>query len=920
MNSIRGKSIFVALLTLLAIYVTVPSIIYLTQPAEVRNDAELLAKKIPPFFPHSHLNLGLDLQGGVQLVLGVKLDQAVDNKLARLATETTRWAVDEKLPVKTAYVPQGISGRIRVELNDGADIDAFRVKFKEKFPDLEQVDKTGTSIDFAYKAEQIKVIRASALEQAERVIRNRVDKWGVTEPLINRRADGSILAQLPGFKDPEKAKELLGRTAQLKFKIVDDEFAAFSTLEGKLPADVKLDRSAGSPTLISENKQAILDATKGLIPQDRELLFGQEHLPTGKTKYTSYVVKAAAEITGEDVLDAIVVTDTSGLDNRPAVSLRFTDTGGKRFEVVTGNNIRKRMAIILDDVVESAPVIQSKIGGGRAQITLGSGMGQKVYDEANQLSLVLKSGALPATIDILEQRQVGASLGPQLATEGLMGTLLGIVLVYTFMILYYRRPGLIACLALFLNAIYVVACMALFGFALTLPGIAGFVLGLGMAVDANVLVNERIRQELREGKAPRMALDLGFKRVFWTVFDSHVTSLVAAFILLETNTSGPIRGFAVTLIIGLIVSLFTSLYCSHLFFDVALHRLPTPKDALAWLGGSRALKNRNFHFNFLRYDIFTTSLAMLLSVGVIATAAVKGFNWSVDFVGGMEMEVSFQDNMQADALSKTFKDAGLKDVTIQALKGGQKEFLLRFDKEALESIDHSGAHNVEADTEAGGARAHALQNLVSTKFSEHKPHIARVDYVGPQVGKELRKQGFMSMLFAILGIIVYLVLRFDLRFGLGAVLKLIPDTCAMLAFYLFFNRSFDLTSIAALLTGIGYSMNDVIVVFDRIRENMEKHPGRSFKETINESLNETLSRTINTSVVTSLSLVGILVFGHGSIWNFAAAMCIGILGATFTSNFVGSTFLLWFDKIFSGAGKKTSVTPATARQSAPSRL
>ena len=903
MQSIRSRSILVTLITLFALYLCVPTFYYFSLPADKRNDRELLKSKLPWGFSTTHISLGLDLQGGVQLVLGVQLDQAVANKLGRMGTELMAWATDNKTDVKTAFVPRDATNRLRVEFGPGADIDQFNIDFRKKFGQLMPVKRTGLTVDYEFSADQIKLIKQSALEQAERVIRNRVDKWGVTEPIIQRRADGSILVSLPGFKDPERARELLGRTAQLKFKIVDDEFHGFDSLAGKLPPNVMMRKAGNTGVLESESKQAIIDATKGLVPDDHELLFGEERISGGnKTKYMSYIVFAATEVSGEDVLDASAILDSSELVNQPAVTLRFTDTGARRFEKVTGANVGKRMAIILDNVVESAPVIQTKIAGGNARITLGSGRSySEMMQEANQLSLVLKSGALPATIEIMEQRQVGASLGPELAGQGVKGTLWGLVLVFGFMSLYYRRPGLIACAALVLNALYVFAAMAMFGFALTLPGIAGFVLGLGVAVDANVLINERIRQELHDNKPPLKALSTGFKRVFWTVFDSHVTTLLASFILLQTNTSGPIRGFAVTLIIGLIVSLFTSLYCSHMFFDIMLNR--DQSKAMIWLGGARAKRGHNYHFNFLRWDIWATALSALLVLMIVSTGFIKGFNWSVDFVGGMEVEIGFGKNIPISKLRSSFDQIGIKEVSIQALKGGEKEFLLRLGREATESVKDptapstaEGAVSVK-DAESGGAKVHALQSIILKEFAEFDPKINRIDYVGPQIGSELRTNGFLSLLYAILGIMFYMALRFDFRFGSGAVLKLIPDVCMMLGFYLVFWRSFDLTSIAALLTGIGYSVNDVIVVFDRIRENVELHPTRTFKENINISLNETLSRTINTSVVTSLSLVGLLLFGVGSIWNFAAAMTVGILCATLTSNLVGSSYLLWFDVI-----------------------
>ncbi len=897
MKSLRWRLMLIAGLTLFSVYILIPTGIYMSQPAELRNDQVHMSKMLPSWLPSGHLNLGLDLQGGVQLVLGVNLSEAVENRLGRIGTDIGHWVESPKKPtgIKSSYVVKG-ENKLRVDTLPGADLDAISKEVLKDYNALEKTTTNGGIIDFAYRADQIQIIKNGALEQAERVVRSRVDKWGVTEPMINRRSDGSIIAQLPGFKDPEKAKELLGRTAQLKFKIVDDEFKGLEALAGKLPPEVTLDRSGGL-SLVSESREKILEVTKGLIPADREIVLSREILAGNKQRFHSYVVHAATEISGDDVLDAVTTVDQGGMDSQPAVSLRFTTIGGKRFEEVTGANIRKRMAIVLDDLVESAPVINGKIGGGSALITLGGGRDYNTkIAEAQSLSMVLKSGALPATITILEQRQVGASLGPELGKRGVMGVVVGLIFVYMFMIGYYRRPGVIAVLALALNGIFLLASMSMFGFALTLPGIAGFVLSLGMAVDANVLINERIRDELRAGRAPRAALDTGFKRVFWTVIDSHVTALLASFILLGTNTSGPIRGFAVTLAIGLVLSLWTSLYCSHVFFDWAVSRQTEPSKVLAWLGGERAKKIHAFNFNFLKYDVPVTVSVILLSVVVLVTAATKGFNWSIDFVGGTEVEVSFAQDVTTDELRAAAAKAGIHDLTIQGLKGGDKDYLLRFEEAKTHAGELTASENDAAHV-SGGAKVNRLQDAIRTDLAAKTPNITRVDYVGPQVGKEMRNQGFISMAFAIFGIMIYLAFRFDFRFGSGVVLKLIPDSCAMLAFYLVFWRSFDLTAIAALLTGIGYSVNDVIVVFDRIRERMHNDPSKPFASQINTSLNETLTRTINTSLVTNLSLVGIIFFGPDSIRNFAIAMSFGIVAATFTTNFVGSSYLLWIDRV-----------------------
>jgi protein-export membrane protein SecD/preprotein translocase SecF subunit len=916
MKSLRWRLMLITGLALFSVYILIPTGIYMSQPADLRNDQEHMSKILPGWLPKGHLNLGLDLQGGVQLVLGVNLTEAVENRLGRIGTDIGHWGESKDKPtgIKTAYVVKGDT-KLRIETNPGADMEAISKAILKQYDSLQKSSTDAAFIDFTFRGDQIETIKNGALEQAERVVRSRVDKWGVTEPMINRRSDGSIIAQLPGFKDPEKAKELLGRTAQLKFKIVDDEFRGLESLAGKLPPDVTLDRSGGV-SLVSENREKIFEVTKGLIPADREILLQREILAGGKQRFRSFVVHAATEITGDDVLDANTTTDQGGIDSQPAVSLSFSTIGGQRFEEVTGANVRKRMAIVLDDLVESAPVINAKIGGGSALITLGGGSDyNSKISEAQGLAMVLKSGALPATITILEQRQVGATLGPELGKRGVMGVVVGLICVFIFMIMYYRRPGVIAVIALALNGVFLLASMSMFGFALTLPGIAGFVLSLGMAVDANVLINERIRDELRAGRAPRMALDTGFKRVFWTVIDSHVTALLASFILLGTNTSGPIRGFAVTLAIGLVLSLWTSLYCSHVFFDWALSRQTDTSKILAWLGGEKAKRIRNFNFDFIKYDVPVSVTVIILSFAILVAAATKGFNWSIDFVGGTEVEVSFAQNVTTEELRAAAAKADISDLTIQGLKGGDKDYLLRFEEAKTHKGELTAAENDAAHV-SGGAKVNRLQDAIRTDLAAKSPNITRVDYVGPQVGKEMRNQGFVSMAYAILGIMIYLAFRFDFRFGSGVVLKMIPDCCAMLAFYLIFWRSFDLTAIAALLTGIGYSVNDVIVVFDRIRERMHNDPSKPFAEQINTSLNETLTRTINTSLVTNLSLVGIIFFGPESIRNFAIAMSFGIVAATLTTNFVGSTYLLWIDRVLKARKAAKNHSPSGAVQRA----
>lgn len=881
--SLKFKLLFIAALSLLGLYAVSPSIIYFSLPKEVRNDEEKFLASVPSWLPKKHVKLGLDLQGGVQLVLGVTTSEAVDNKIARIATEVGEWASKEGLAIKSAF---GLKNKqtLRIEF-DGSEPEGFNRKFKGEYFNFVQSERGNNYIDYQYDDEELKRIKDSALEQAERVIRNRVDKWGVSEPIINRRIDGSILVQLPGFKNPEKAKELLGRTAQLKFQIVDDEFAGFDNLTASVPEGIEAvaDEAGGHQAFSSYDRDQLTAFLQEHVPVDRELLFSREVLAGGKkSRYVSYVVFPQSKVNGEDILDA-QVTQGDNLDRTPEVALRFTGPGGRRFAEVTGDNVKKRMAIVLDGIVESAPEILAKISGGRASITLGSGRGYaEILEEAQELSLILKSGALPATIKIMEERQVGASLGPELANQGVLGVLLGLGLVFVFMLAYYRRTGAIACVALLLNGVFLLAMMASFGFALSLPGIAGFILTLGMAVDANVLINERIRQELKEGRNAKNAVMNGFKKAFWTIVDANITTLIAAIVLIETNSSGPIKGFAITLILGILVSMFTSLYCSRAFFAAIVGRMTSDTELRNWILSGRPIAAAKRSLNFLYPARAALGIALVIAIAVLSMGGLRGINWGVDFAGGMEMQLGFADRVPASTVRSSATAAGLDNITIQSLGAEQKQYLLRFDSK---------------ESEDGGASHKEHQENLVNSLKDYNPEVLRADFVGPQIGAELRNQGMLSVVYAIFWVLLYIGFRFDTRFAPGAIIKMTLDVVIMLGFYVFFWRTFDLTSVAAFLTVVGYSVNDTIVIYDRIRENISSNAKRGLTQNINISLNETLSRTLVTSLTTMLALSGVLIFSTGQIWNFAMSMALGVLIATLSSTFIASSFVIWTERL-----------------------
>jgi preprotein translocase subunit SecD len=586
---------------LFSLYTLVPSWHYFRLPPEERS-SERYEKSVPGWAPDpaKHLNLGLDLQGGIHLSMGVDVDRAVRAKIVRRADELGDFLREKGVPVESSR-PGGDGRRIEIASADPGKVEAtVSEQYGSEMQTIAGAPRG--QVWFAFRPKTVQEFQAKAVEQAEKIIRNRVDRWGVTEPDIKRKGNNQIQIQLPGFKDPDKAKELLGRTAQLEFKIADDESAALDAVRGELPAcevgdrgfampmpeggcwsveSVELPSGAGRQvTFLAANNRTQLEAAiaaraQAKLAPDQEIGIGEGTAgqgPLAQRYYRTYLLKAKTELTGDYISDARAAVDQSDTGGqKPIVVFTMSPEGARLMERLTTTNLGRRMATVLDGKVETAPYIQGKISS-NGQITLGSGRDyQQMYQEANDIALVLKAGALPAPVTIYEERTVGATLGPELIQRGTTAALVGLVLVALFMIVYYRGSGLVADVALALNGLLVLAIMAILGSTLTLPGIAGFVLTLGMAVDANVLINERIREELRAGRSIRQAVDQGYDKVFWTIVDAHVTTLVAGVVLMQYG-SGPVRGFAVTLIIGLVASMFTSIVVTRAIMDFVTRR------------------------------------------------------------------------------------------------------------------------------------------------------------------------------------------------------------------------------------------------------------------------------------------------------------------------------------------------------------
>ncbi len=575
----------IILVTLGSIWFLVPtyySFFHLSR--EDRNKVSKLEEVLPSWAPPAkyRLSLGLDLQGGIHMVMRVDTKTALMKRTERRAVQMVNLVNQKKLGTVTQVSDPE---RLLVTLTaaDPSTMDSIEKEVVTAFDDFSKSSRDGAALTMKLNDANVDFFMNDSVEQAMLVIRKRIDKWGVAEVDVRRLGTDSIQISLPGQSDPEQAKELIGTTAQLEFRLVEPSGTVFSDMMTNTPPDalsgitLVSDVKGGDgnepppPFLEAVDREKLMAYLKGKAPEGKQVLVHCVEAEGGKKcqKYYTFLVNKEVPITGETLTGAEARQNTN--DNQVEVGFQFNAQGARDLEELTGKNSGRRMAIVLDDNVVMAPNIQEKIAGGNGRITLGRrGQVQERLKEAQMLALALKAGALPAPVTPGEIRQVGASLGDELIRKGALAALVGLGLVVLFMAVYYRVSGLTADVALLLNAMLILAGLALFRATLTLPGIAGFVLTLGIAVDANVLINERIREELANGKSPQVAVDQGYDRAFWTIFDAHVTTLIAGFILQQTGT-GPVQGFATTLIIGIIASLFTSIVVTRTITTYIVH-------------------------------------------------------------------------------------------------------------------------------------------------------------------------------------------------------------------------------------------------------------------------------------------------------------------------------------------------------------
>ena len=680
-----------------------------------------------------------------------------------------------------------------------------------------------------------------ALANAVEVLRKRVDKFGVAEPVIQPQGENRILVQLPGLSEVDKvsAMRTIQKAAFLEFRMVHPE----------------------SDQLIKE----------GILEPGYEVLRRKQRDRQGRETTEEVMVRKRAEMTGSGIKSAMVVRGNLG---EPEINFNLDDQGSLRFGEITRENVGRRLAIILDGELYSAPVIQSAIETGSGRIT-----GQFDQKEAFELANVLEN-PLRAPLKIIESREVDPTLGRDSIRSGVKAALIGVVAVSLFMLVYYVFAGVVANIALALNIVILLGVMCSVGTTLTLPGIAGIVLTIGMAVDANVLIFERIREELAAGKSMRGALSAGYDKAFGTIFDSNLTTLIASIILIKMGT-GPVQGFGVTLTIGVAVSMFTALVVTRLIFDWLLARnLLKGLKMLQLVHGTK--------IDFLRWSkpAFIASWALIfigIGYGFYRGKDVLG----VEFSGGNTITMNFSQKMEVDKLRESAGKAAGGDVMISY----QRE--VSSGKESLQVTTRSLASEKSGETSdvADKVIAQLKQDFPQASFE-----VAGVDRVGPTVGKEIRNTAIYAMFLAMFGILVYVAFRYEFSFAVGAVVALVHDILMALGMYFLFGRELNATTVAAILTIIGFSINDTIVIFDRIREDLRLGMRGTFREVITAAINQTLSRTIITSGTVLLATVSLYVFGGGVINDFAFTFLVGILVGTYSSVYIASALVLWWHK------------------------
>ena len=787
------------------------------------------------WLPSQTIVLGLDLQGGSHLLLQVSREDIITERVRDLRREVRSLLANDN---GIGHLIGTDGSTMTVTLTDETQLDQAREILKAievpvstsvfSVGGTREVDVTTTAdnrIVIALTEQGIDDRMSSLVTQSIEVIRRRIDELGTTEPTIQRQGANRILVQVPGFDDSSRLKDLISRTARLTFHMVYPSLSARQA------------RAQGVP-----EGTFVLPSVNG----GDELLY--EEVALG----------------GESLVDA-----QPGFDRQTGqaiVSFRFDTRGAIKFAEITSASVGQRFAIVLDNQVITAPVIQTAITGGSGQIS-----GSFTAESANDLAVLLRAGALPATLDIIEERSVGPSLGADSVQAGLTAGVVGAAAVVGFMVLAYGLFGAFASVSLALNIVLILGALSMLGATLTLPGIAGIVLTVGMAVDANVLIYERIREELRGGRTVHQALAAGFKRAMGTIIDANVTTFIAAAVLFFLG-SGPIQGFAITLALGILTTVFTAYFVTQSIVGYWYAR-KRPKTLRVQL---IAFVPDDTKIPFMDWRKIAMGFSIVAVVASLGLFAFQGLNLGIDFKGGSAVEIqSLNGDADIADIRTRVGQLGLGDVQVQGF-GTPSEVLIRI------------------ETQDGGdtAQQDAVRLVTDSLNSDYD--IRRVEVVGPTVSGELAIAGAIAVVVAILAVLVYIWARFEWQFAIGAVIALVHDVFLTIGLYSLVGFEFNLSSIAAILTIVGYSLNDTVVVYDRVREYLRKFRKIKVADLINMSINSMLSRTLLTSVTTAIALMALVVFGGEVIRGFTISMTWGVLVGTYSSIFIAAPVLIYF--------------------------
>ncbi|WP_338723500.1 protein translocase subunit SecD [Devosia sp. XK-2] len=793
---------------------------------------------LPDWLPRETVVLGLDLQGGSHLLLQVNEESIVTERLADLRRDARSILANDN-GIGNIITTDPAAKSITIELMDPSQQATALTALEglqntvggQVFSGVGGTNEIAiaaadtTHITITLTPEGIEQRMSSLVAQSIEVVRNRIDELGTTEPSIQRQGSNRLLVQVPGFGDSTRLKNIISQTARLTFHMVYPGMTADQAeAQGLPPGTMILPSQDGS----------------------RELLY--EDIALG----------------GESLVDAQPAYDQQrGI---PVVSFKFDTRGAITFGEITSANVGQRFAIVLDNEVITAPVIQQPITGGSGQIS-----GSFTTASANDLAVLLRGGALPASLDIVEERSVSAGLGADSIRAGITAGIIGAIAVVAFMVLAYGLFGLFADLAVIINVVLILGVLSMLGATLTLPGIAGIVLTIGMAVDANVLIYERIREELAAGRSKIAAIESGFQRAMATILDANITTLIAAVVLFYLG-SGPVQGFAVTLAIGILTTLFTA-YLVTLFIVGRWYKWVRPKTLkIQFL---RIIPDGT-KIPFMAARKYVLALSILASVLSLGWFGIHGLNLGIDFRGGSSMEIQANSGTaDSGEIREALSQLGLGDVQVQGF--GEADSLL-----------------VRVQTQDGGASAQqAAVEEVRTAVEALDYTMRGTETVGPTVSSELALTGAIGLGVALLGILVYLWFRFEWQFAVGAIISTAHDVILTIGLFAFAGLEFNASSIAAILTIVGYSLNDTVVIYDRIREYRMKYKKMGLSEIIDIAINSTLPRTILTATTTFLALMALVIFGGEVIRSFTISMAWGVLVGTYSSIFIAAPILIY---------------------------